>query len=414
MPIDLCLARLVRRDWLIDGPLSGYLTSYIESLKTRRYAQGTIGAYLRCLAHFSFWMTAEGLTIANIDLPLIERFIRHHLPACTCPAPCRSDINEVRAALHHLQTLLPVVNDETASPLTLEIERFNGYLRDICGLAPLTCSYRIQHVKAFLVGRFGNDAPEIGLLVSDDIDAFLNELASTWSPTSRKLICTSLRSYLRFHAMLGDDTRILSAALPTIANWRRRHPPEVLSEVQLEQFLRAFDQTHPVELRDYVIARFLLDLGLRADEVAHLTLDCVDWRNGIVSLCHTKSQRVQQLPLPTQTGEALGRYLRLGRPQTTNRALFSRHRAPFGVALSVDAIRNTMNRAFVRSGLADRFCNTHVLRRSMATRLQKSGVSIKEIADMLRHRDLNTARAYARVDLEHLRAVAIPWPGSKS
>jgi hypothetical protein len=47
-----------------------------------------------------------------------------------------------------------------------------------------------------------------------------------------------------------------------------------------------------------------------------------------------------------------------------------------------------MNRAFARSGLADQFCNTHVLRRSIATRLQRAGVSIKEIADLLRHRGL--------------------------
>ena len=41
-------------------------------------------------------------------------------------------------------------------------------------------------------------------------------------------------------------------------------------------------------------------------------------------------------------------------------------------------------------------------------------VSIKEIADLLRHRDVNTARVYARVDLERLRTVALPWPGSAS
>lgn len=115
-----------------------------------------------------------------------------------------------------------------------------------------------------------------------------------------------------------------------------------------------------------------------------------------------------------QTGEALAHYLRAGRPQTDSRVLFIRHRAPFGVPLGVAAIRSAMNRAFARCALADQFCNTHVLRRSMATRLQKTGVSIKEIADVLRHRDLNTARVYARVDLERLRTVALPWPGSAS
>jgi site-specific recombinase XerD len=60
------------------------------------------------------------------------------------------------------------------------------------------------------------------------------------------------------------------------------------------------------------------------------------------------------------------------------------------------------------SGPADQFCNTHELRRSTATRPQKAGVSLKEIADLLRHRSLNAARIYARVDLEGLRSVALP------
>lgn len=60
------------------------------------------------------------------------------------------------------------------------------------------------------------------------------------------------------------------------------------------------------------------------------------------------------------------------------------------------------------------FCNTHALRHTTATRLQRSGASIKEIADLLRHQSLDTASTYARVDLDSLRAVALAWPGSLS
>jgi integrase/recombinase XerD len=122
-----------------------------------------------------------------------------------------------------------------------------------------------------------------------------------------------------------------------------------------------------------------------------------------------------QKPLPAVTGEAIARYLREGRPpQSQNRALFVRHPAPFDRPLGAPAIRNAMNRAFVRCGLRDRFCNTHVLRRTAATRLHRAGANIKEIADLLRHQSLDTARIYARVDLVGLRAVAMPWPGYAS
>ena len=90
-----------------------------------------------------------------------------------------------------------------------------------------------------------------------------------------------------------------------------------------------------------------------------------------------------------------------------------RHRAPFGIPLTVAAIRSSMNRAFVRCGLRNQFCNTHALRYTTATRLQRAGASIKEIADVLRHQNLDTASTYIRVDLDYLRTVALPWPGSQ-
>lgn len=123
-------------------------------------------------------------------------------------------------------------------------------------------------------------------------------------------------------------------------------------------FLKAFDCSNPVELHDYAVARYLLDLGLRDDEVAHLTLQLVDWRNSTLTLGTSKSECVQKLPLPVPTGGAIARYLRQGRP--TNRNPFVRHRASADIPLSVAAIRNSMNRASIRCGLRDQLCNTHV------------------------------------------------------
>jgi len=46
--------------------------------------------------------------------------------------------------------------------------------------------------------------------------------------------------------------------------------------------------------------------------------------------------------------------------------------------------------------------------------LQRAGASVKQIADVLRHQSLDTASTYARINLDDLRAVALPWSGSKS
>ena len=51
-------------------------------------------------------------------------------------------------------------------------------------------------------------------------------------------------------------------------------------------------------------------------------------------------------------------------------------------------------------------------RHSLATHLLRQGASLKEIGQLLRHRDLNSTRIYAKVDLTALRTLAFPWPGS--
>lgn len=416
MSADKCLTNLVRRDWLTDGPLASVITSYIETLRSQRYADHTIGGYLGCLAHFSYWIKAEAIEFSSLDSSLVERFLFNHLPACNCPEPCYAGAANSGAALRHLLRVVPRerATSITVDPVAVELERFGDYLTNTCGVAPATRDCRIKHVGAFLVRTFGTQTPVVIPSISvAQLDAFFAERSARMRAASLRAVCNSLRSYFRYRALLGEPTTGLVAALPRIADWRRATLPKVLSDSELEAFLKAFDCTDPVGLRDYAIARCLLDLGLRGHEVTYLTLESVDWRSATLTIRSTKSKRVQLLPLPVSTGEAIARYLRQGRPRGANRALFVRHRAPFDKPLSVPAIRNSMNRAFVRCALRDRFCNTHVLRRTTATRLQRSGASVKEIADLLRHQSLDTASTYARVDLEGLRAIALPWSGSQ-
>lgn len=416
MSTDSCLAHVPHLDWLADGPLTRLVTPFIEALRVQRYAEGTVVAYVSCLAHFSFWLKGEGLAESSVSPAVVDCFLQRHLPVCRCPAPCRSAGSDIPAALRHLLSLIPQKRISLAAedPIAVEIERFGAYLSDICGVAPVTRDCRVKHVGAFLVQVFGTQAPVTAEISGEQLEAFIAGLSSHLRPTSLRAVCNSIRSYFRYRALLGEPTAALSAALPRIADWRRASLPKALSDTELAAFLTAFDRADPVGRRDYAIARCLVDLGLRGHEVTYLTLESVDWRCATVTICGTKSKRVQQLPLPVSTGEAIAQYLHQGRPQTTNRALFVRHRAPFDTPLSVPAIRNSMNRAFVRCGLRDRFCNTHALRRTTATRLQRAGASVKEIADLLRHQSLDTASTYVRVDLDALRAVALPWPGSPS
>jgi hypothetical protein len=152
MPADKTLTNLVRYDWLIDSPLESVVSSYIKALRGQRYADRTVRIYLGCLAHFGFWLKAEELELAHVDTSLVKRFLREHLPACTCPVPRYDSVGCSGAALRYLLRMLPCSQPSVAmarDPVKIELARFDEYLTDICGLAPATRDSRAQHAALF-------------------------------------------------------------------------------------------------------------------------------------------------------------------------------------------------------------------------------------------------------------------------
>ena len=160
--------------------------------------------------------------------------------------------------------------------------------------------------------------------------------------------------------------------------------------------------------RDYAIILSLLRLGLRRGELAAVTLDDLDWRAGEVVI-HGKGGRTDRLPLPADVGASIAGYLSRGRPPSRQRELFLRARAPF---TSIDAatVSSTVRRACRRAGIAS--IGAHRLRHTMACQMVEAGVPLVQIGQVLRHQSLQSTGIYARVDVERLRELALPWPGA--
>lgn len=89
--------------------------------------------------------------------------------------------------------------------------------------------------------------------------------------------------------------------------------------------------------------------------------------------------------------------------------MFLRRTAPHDELIGPDLVRKTIRQAYARAGLP--YTRSHLLRHTMAGRLLATGSSLKEVADVLRHRSLNTALVYAKLDSRNLQSVALPWPG---
>jgi integrase/recombinase XerD len=81
--------------------------------------------------------------------------------------------------------------------------------------------------------------------------------------------------------------------------------------------------------------------------------------------------------------------------------------APAG-ALTGMAVNAVVRDACVRVGVPR--VGPHQLRHTAATEMLRSGASLSEIAEVLRHRHLTTTVIYAKVDRVALRELAQPWP----
>jgi len=232
--------------------------------------------------------------------------------------------------------------------------------------------------------------------------------AATFHSQRVQSMTTALRSFLRFMRWRGDINSDLAACVPSVANWRRSTIPRAIPPKQVELVLASVNRDTATGRRDYAILLLLARLGLRAHEVATLTLEDMNWQDGLITV-RGKTSRYSQLPLPMDIGEAIADYLRNGRPRGS-RYLFLTVKAPVA-SFKARAIGSVVKHALERAGIDSPRNGCHQFRHGLACQMLRQGASLPEIGELLRHRSPETTEIYAKVDFGSLTTLALPWPG---
>ncbi|CAI10632.1 putative integrase (plasmid) [Aromatoleum aromaticum EbN1] len=301
---------------------------------------------------------------------------------------------------------------EIPAPIADELRRYDDHLRDVRGLSAGTRRDRCRIVEQLLRKKFADGVVNMATLRAVDVRRFIaRQLGDSPSHSAAAQLASALRSYLRYRTICGDSVAGLNAVISSPVQWKLASLPRALRPDQVQRLLGAFPYGRWPR-RGYAIVRCALDMGLRAGEIANLLIEDIDWREGTVTLKGTKSRRQDVLPLPMATGQALADYLQHERPAISSRAIFLCRRGSRDIPITTDAVQNVIRRACRRVGLPD--SGSHLLRHTLACRLVENGSSLKEVADVLRHRSLETTRIYAKLDTPNLAEVALPWPGSES
>jgi integrase/recombinase XerD len=389
----------------VDGPLAGYAPGFRGWLTERGYRPSSVEDQEFLIGHLSRWLTEAGLQPLALTGDVVEQFREVRRGSHSHLSGARG-MDQLLGYLRGVGAVPePSVSDSSVECLVAE---YREYLVSERGLVAGSVVLRERVARLFL----GD--------LADPIDVALRELrpahvtgfvveqcgggrrGGAWAKT----LTSGLRSLLVFLHVAGWVAVPLVQAVPSVAGWRLSSLPRGLEPEQVARLLASCDRASGVGRRDFAISMLLSRLGLRACEVAVISLDDIDWRVGELTV-HGKGAQIDRLPLPRDVGQALVDHLFGREPDDRLREVLLRVFAPNG-PLSAKAIGSVLRDACDRAALPR--VGTHRLRHTVATDLLAAGASLPEIATVLRHTNLSSTAIYAKVDRATLRTLARPWP----
>jgi integrase/recombinase XerD len=394
----------------VDGPLAPYAGGFRAELERLGYTPLTAAAHVRLMAHLSRWLAREGVEAPGLSPAVVDAYFAERRAAGCAGHVTGRALRPLAGYLRRLGVIPPAMPAAAASPAEWLLARYREYLLAERGLAGTTADLNVRMVRPFLAGRVHEtDAgAALGHLTTGEVAAFV-VTQSRQRPKSVKRMVTALRSlsgFLHAEGLIGQPL-----AVPSPAGWTQAGLPRALDGDQVAALLASCDPLTRTGRRDLAILTLLARLGLRAGEVAALRLDDIDWRRGEITV-RGKGNRHDRLPLPADAGQKIVAYLQDGRPAAAQgRTVFARAQAPYR-ALTSNAVTTVVACAGRRAGLG--LIGAHRLRHSAATAMLRSGGSLTEIGQTLRHARPLTTAIYAKVDIGALRQLARPWPGELS
>jgi site-specific recombinase XerD len=394
--------------------LAPYFEPYSEYLADRGYSQVSYWKKTFLISEFSRWLGKKRIAADAIIAEHKEAFLRYS-------ARCRTPKGGQRGALSGITGWLQdkgVIDSSVAAstrPSGIEVilQEYAAWSREERGLAPSTVENYSGYVRRFLSSICSTEELRLAGIKASQITDYIRRNAPRDRTFSQaKNIVSALRSFLRFARYRDYIQTDLAAVVPSVAGWSMASIPRAMPADCVRRLLNESKTWRtPAGLRDRAILLLLARLGLRAQEIVRFELDDVDWSQGWLKV-HGKGRQERPLPLPHDVGAAIASYLKNGRPESTCRRAFLRSRAPFDGLKTHSDICQIVRRAIDRAGLKLDFTGSHQLRHALAVDMLRQGISLTEIGQVLRHRNPDTTRRYAKVDIEGLREVALPWPGA--
>lgn len=403
----------IRACWLGEQ-----IDAYVQRLHSLGHAPSLIRYRVPLIRQFAEFSSVGGAQFIA-DLPdqiqgfVAERMSRSTSVSIRSNSRKRSWENEIRGPIEHFleQHLSDFVPRGRSSRRTLEpfestVPGFFKYLRDERGLREATiCTYRrtLTLLEAYLAQVGIGSLCELSAPV---VSGFITTLSPRYGPNSMTGICGASRVFLRYAHREGILSRDLALALGAPLNYRLSKVPRSISWDEVRHMLDAVEQRTSMGRRDYAILLLLVTYGLRAREVAALTLDDIDWERGRILIPERKAGHCTAYPLSNAVGEAICAYLKNGRPSNDDRAVFQSVFAPYR-PMTYHSVSSRATHYLRAAGIEVHRAGSHTLRHTCVQRLIDADFSLKSAGDFVGHSSPRSTEIYTKIDVKNLRDVAL-------
>jgi integrase/recombinase XerD len=395
-----------------SGLAGPHLDAFTMWLEKRGYRRISIRCHVREVVHFAAWVKTTGISVEELNQDVLARFkhdlakrelLRNrngdhqHLYQSACVF---TDFCEATG----LVCRLPASLMAAPTPAERLWNEFTKWMRSQRG----TMDSTIANYRLPITALLQNLGADPSAFTAERLRHFLLQQIKQSSQVQSKNLATALRMFLRFLIARGDCATGLDFAIPTVARWRLAALPKYLPAQEVERLIHSCDAASTLGARDRAILLLIARLGLRAGDVSALRFCDLEWSQAAL-IVSGKNRCEARLPLPQDVGDAILNYLRHARPSVASEFIFITTSAPL-VPISRQVVGRAVRRAIRRTGISAPTAGAHLLRHSAATSLLREGASLPAIGALLRHASIDTTTVYAKVDVDLLSKIAMPWP----
>jgi len=291
-------------------------------------------------------------------------------------------------------SVTPTNIQDSRKRIAIDLKRFLGshtgvslaeaYNDFILSRRAMNCSAKTIRTYSCVLGRFIDWLSNNGIrsprqITNRHIRQFLAEVRG--KPWTLNGYGRAIRTLVRFWYREGYLSKPIDVIVPSVP--KQKLP--VLSEDQIRAVLNACN------LREKAIFMFMLDSGLRRQEVCNLNIGDINLKTGVVKIVQGKGKKDRIVVIGTSTRRLMSKYFKTLPYHSESAPAFP---LASGERFTGDGLQSLFKRMSKKVGFK---VTAHMVRRTFATFCLRLGMDMVSLQTLLGHSSLETTRRYIQL-----------------